>query len=290
MPDRCDIRLARRAAQRKGVVDREDVRAAGMNREAVRHRVAQGRMHPLFPGVWAWGHRALTREGWFLAAVLSVGDGALLTGPSACQLYGVYKRRIGRIHVLSARRARHHGRLVVHHGSARRCRRNGIPVVPIEEALLGLAASDATDHDVRRAIRQAQVDELTTYAKLRDHADRHRGRRGVARFRLLLGAHPSPTRSELEDAAVALLRRYGFEPRCNVVVDGKEADLVVERVIVEIDSEAFHDNSVTALDDASKHAHWRSRGRTTQSWTWDDVHVAPVRTIRRLHAAVASAA
>ena len=59
---------------------------------------------------------------------------------------------------------------------------------------------------------------------------------------------------------------------------------------MELDSEEFHDNSVTALDDTGKHRHWRSRGRRTQSWTWDDLHVTPVRTIRRLQAAVASAA
>ena len=95
----------------------------------------------------------------------------------------------------------------------RRCSRKGIPVVPIEEALLGLAASDATDKDVRRAIRQAQVEKLTTYARLRRHAERNLRRRGVARFRLLLGAHPCPTHSELEDAAVALVRRYSTVSR-----------------------------------------------------------------------------
>ena len=75
-----------------------------------------------------------------------------------------------------------------------------------------------------------------------------------------------------------------------IVIDGKEADLLIDGVIVELDSEEFNDNSITAMDDERKHRHWRSRGRATQSWTWDDVHVTPVRTIRRLRAAVASAA
>jgi hypothetical protein len=285
-----ESRLARAAGRQHGVVATDDVRSAGLDRYAVGRAVNRGLLHPMFPGAWSVGHKALNREAWWMAAILSVGDGALLTGPSACQLYGVYKKRIGQIHVLSANRSLKRGRLVVHRGSAPRRKRNGIPVVPIEEALLGLAASDVSDHDLRRAIRQAQVDKLTTYAKLAAHAKRSARRRGVTRLRLLLGAHASPTRSELEDAAVELLRRYGFEPQINVIVDGEEADLVVEGVIIELDSEEFHDNSITALDDARKHAHWRSRGRRTQSWTWNDLHVTPVRTIRRLQAPVASAA
>lgn len=266
------------------------MRGVGLDKRAVSRRMEAKRLHPMFPGTWSVGHRPLTREAWWIAGVLAAGEGALLTGPSACQLYGIFNRRIGEVHVLSAKRSFTRGRLRVHKGTASRRKRKGIPVVSIEEALLGLAAGEASDKDVRRALRQAQVDKLTTYAKLAAFAKRSARRPGIARFRTLLGANPSPTRSEFEDAAADLLRRYGFDPQVNVVVDGREADLVVDGVVIELDSEGFHDNSVTALDDARKHQHWRARGRATQSWTWDDVHVTPVRTIRRLHAAVASAA
>jgi hypothetical protein len=250
------------------------------------------RLFVMFPNAWSVGHKPLTREAWFMAGVLSGGEGSLLDAASACQLYGVHKKRVGRVYVVRPGKSAEHGRLKIRSAKRmpRRCKRNGIPVVPLEEALLGLAASDATDHDVRRAIRQGQVDKLTTYAKLYRHAERSRGRRGVARFRSLLGANPAPTASELEDAAVALVRRYGFEPQINVVVDGHKADLLIDGVIVELDSEDFHDNSIQAQDDAARHEHWEAQGRSTQSWTWDDVHVTPVRTVRRLQAAVASAA
>ena len=288
MRDDRDIRLARAAGKKHGVVGVGDVRSAGLDREAVRRAVRRGQLHRMFPGTWSVGHRPLTREAWWMAAILSVGGDAKLCGASACQLYEVHERRVGLIHVLTGNRARSKGRLKVHRGTAPRRTRKGIPVVPIEEALLGLAADPTiTDHDVRRALRQAQVDKLTTHARILAHA---RKRPGATRVRRLLGAKPSPTASELEDAAVELVRRYGFEPEINVVVDGRKADMVIDGVIVELDSEEFHDNSVTALDDARKHLDWRQRGRTTQSWTWDDVHVTPVRTIRRLHAAVASAA
>ena len=287
-----ESRLASRAGRQHGVVGAADVRAAGLDRDAVRREKERGRLFLMFPNAWSVGHKPLTREAWFTAGVLSAGDRSLLDGASACQLYGVFRKRVGKVYVVRPGKAAEHGRLKIRSAKRmpRRCKRKGIPVVPIEEALLGLAASDAGDHDVRRAIRQAQVDKLTTYAKLRRHAERNRGRRGNARFRLLLGASPCPTHSELEDAAVDLVRRYGFEPQINVIVDGFKADMVIDGVIVELDSEEFHDNSIQALDDARKHEQWQANRRTTQSWTWDDVHVTPVRTIRRLHAAVASAA
>jgi hypothetical protein len=162
------------------------------------------------------------------------------------------------------------------------CRRKGIPVVPVEDALLGLAATNVPDREVRRAIRQAQVLKHTTHARLCAHAERSRGRRGVARFRRLLGIHAALTKSELEDAALALLHRYGLSPECNVRVDGLEADLVLDGLIIELDSEAFHDNSVSAADDARRHDTWVSNGRRVERLTWDDVHVTPVATVRRV--------
>jgi len=45
----------------------------------VRHRVAAGRLHRIHRGVFAVGHRALTGEGWCMAAVLAGGPGAVLS-------------------------------------------------------------------------------------------------------------------------------------------------------------------------------------------------------------------
>jgi hypothetical protein len=286
------IRLSDAASRQFGVVGVDDVRRAGLDKDAVRRRVEAARMHPLFPRTWAVGHRAVPREGWFVAGVLSAGEGARLAGASACQLYGIYEKRCGKVHVVRHGKPAEHGRLRIH--SAKTLppmrRRKGIPVVPIEEALLGLAADGmVADKDVRRAIRQAQVENLTTHRKLCRHVARSKGRPGVRRLRRLVGDREARTRCVLEDAALALLRRYGFDPRCNVLVDGKDADMVIGGVVVELDSEEFHDNAISAEDDAAKQAVWEAAGRRVERLTWDDVHVTPVATVRRLRAAVASA-
>ncbi len=226
-----------------------------------------------------------------MAGVLSAGKGALLAAASACQLYGLFGKRCGRVHVVRRGKPAEHGRLRIHsleHLPPRR-RRKGIPVVPVEEALLGLAADGTVlDKDVRRAIRQAQVDKLTTYAKLRRHVVASKGRRGVRRLRRLVGDGPAPSRSELEDAAIDLLRRYGFVPQSCVVVDGHEADLVVDGLVVELDSEEFHDNLIAPQDDSRKQAVWEAGGRAVVRLTWDDVHLTPVRTIRWLRSRTSS--
>lgn len=217
-----------------------------------------------------------------MAGVLAGGDDTRLAGASACQAYEVFKKRTGTVHVVRRGAAARWGRLRIHSMPALppRRKRKGIPVVPIEEALLGLAADETVpDGDVRRAVRQAQVMKLTDHQKLIRHARRSKGRPGIRRFRELVGDRPAPTRSELEDAALDFLLRYGFDPRCNAIVDGREADFVLEDgTIVELDSEAFHDNFVAAADDASK---WSAK-RRVERLTWDDVHVTPVRTARRL--------
>jgi hypothetical protein len=153
--DRREFRLSRVASSRKGLVTLADLRDAGMDKHAVARRVASALLHPIFPRVWAWGHKALTREAWHLAGVLSVGGDALLDGPSACQLYEVFPRRIGRVHVVTSRHSRDHSRLRVRQAGTmpRRRQRKGIPVVPIEEALLCLAGCpDVTDDEVRKAL------------------------------------------------------------------------------------------------------------------------------------------
>ena len=82
-------RLERTASEQWGVVGHGDLRRADLDRFAIRRREQAHQLHPMFPGTWAVGHRALTREAWFISAVLSAGGDARVAGASACQLYEV---------------------------------------------------------------------------------------------------------------------------------------------------------------------------------------------------------
>src|SRR5690349_17051302 len=82
-----------------GVVSRRQLRDLGYSRDAIAHRLATGRLHAVWRGVFAVGRPQLTREGLFMAAVLACGDGAVLSHESAAELWGIRRRRSGLIEV-----------------------------------------------------------------------------------------------------------------------------------------------------------------------------------------------
>jgi hypothetical protein len=82
-----------------GVVSRPQLLALGYSREAIAHRLATGRLHVVWRGVYAVGRPQLTREGLFMGAVLACGDGAVLSHESAAELWGIRRSRAGPIEV-----------------------------------------------------------------------------------------------------------------------------------------------------------------------------------------------
>jgi hypothetical protein len=87
------------------VVARRQLLALGFGTEAIRHRVRSGRLYPVAAGVYAVGRRELTREGWWMAALLACGDDAVLSHGSAAALWGIGPERRGEIEVTVRRRA-----------------------------------------------------------------------------------------------------------------------------------------------------------------------------------------
>ena len=72
-----------------GVVARRQLLALGLSPKGVEHRLAAGRLHPLWPGVYAVGRPGVTVRGRWMAATLAAGDRALLSHASAAALYGI---------------------------------------------------------------------------------------------------------------------------------------------------------------------------------------------------------
>src|SRR6478736_3132343 len=84
-----DREISRLPERQWGVVALGQLRALGLGRGAVAHRVAAGRLLRVHRGVYAVGHRALGPEGRWLAAVLACGSGALLSHASAARLWDI---------------------------------------------------------------------------------------------------------------------------------------------------------------------------------------------------------
>jgi hypothetical protein len=65
------------------VVARGQLLARGVGQDAIDHRLTVGRLHPIHRGVFAVGHRVLSREAYWIAGVLAAGLGAALSHRSA---------------------------------------------------------------------------------------------------------------------------------------------------------------------------------------------------------------
>src|SRR6187200_3214926 len=97
--DTPDAAAALIAARQHGVVTAKQLAAAGLGRTAISERVKRGRLHRIHRGVYAVGHRGLSLDGRFIAAVLACGEGAVLSHGSAAVLWELLKPLDGPVHV-----------------------------------------------------------------------------------------------------------------------------------------------------------------------------------------------
>lgn len=73
-PNQLDRLIGALADTQHGVVSREKLIDAGLRAHQITHRIRTGRLRRLYRGVYAVGHVALSREGWWKAALLACGD------------------------------------------------------------------------------------------------------------------------------------------------------------------------------------------------------------------------
>ena len=237
----------RLARSQHGVLAHEQLRALGYSAEAIRHRVADGRLHRRYRGVYAVGRPGLSRFGGWMAAVLASGRGASLSHHSAAELHGIRPRFAGPVHVTVPVSGRHAQSGIVLHRRALReqdlSERDGIRVTSPVLTLVDLASM------LDRAALTAAVNEadrlgLVDPEALRDALEEQRGRRGVRRLRELLDRETFVlTESELERLLVPIALRAGLgKPETQVWLNGFRVDFVWLglRLVVETDGLTYH--------------------------------------------------
>src|SRR4051794_7046642 len=273
-----DDAMAALAERQHGVVPRRQLTARGARADAIDHRVERRRLHPVHRGVYAVGHRKLTREGAWMAAVLAGGDGAVLSHRSAAALWGIRDTSAPDVSVIAVRPRRGRSGLAV-------CRitlaadevttHRAIPVTTAARTLLDLAAL-IDEHQLARAAERAEALRLGSPTSLAELVARYPGRPGVPNVKRLLDhgrVTPTTTRSELERRFLTLLDAAGLpRPLVNEPVDGaKEPDFrwTRERLIVELDGFETHGTRAAferdrARDRALMAAGWRVPQNTTR--------------------------
>lgn len=271
-----------------GVVSRGQLRALGYSRHAIDHRIATGRLHPVFRGVYAVGRSGLTSRGRWMAAVLACGPGAVLSHDSAAALLGIESEGRGGIEgreiEVSVRPGwdrrlpgiRVHRRRGLEGPAVGTCRR--IPVTSPAQTLIDLAVR----HDrmtVERMVDEADRLGLVTPPALRAALADHRGEPGVARLRMWLDRRTFRlTRSRLERLFLPLARDVGLPvPETKVWVNGFEVDFLWPdlRLVVETDSLRHHRTPAQQSRDHLRDQSHAAAGFTSLRFTHEQVRYEP---------------
>jgi predicted transcriptional regulator of viral defense system len=289
-PDRV---LAALAAEQHGVVVRRQLLDAGLTREMIRGRLASRHLLPLHRGVYAVGHRRLRREGFWLAAVLAAGPGALLSHREAAALHGLRPAQRTTVDVTVAARRRVPGIQVhrverLHVEDATTV--DGIPVTSVARTLADLAAV-VSAQALRKALEEAERSHRLDARAIELVLRRTRGRNGRGHERIrtalaeLAATGTTVTRSPLEDRFLSLLDAHGLpRPLANASIDGMEVDMCwpQHRLVVELDGWAYHRSRQAFQRDRTRSNDLQAAGWTVLRFTHDDVVRRPAATARRI--------
>ena len=139
---------------------------------------------------------------------------------------------------------------------------------------------------IERALEQSYVLRLVEPGAIEDALERATGRRTAPLRRLLAVERRAPTltRSELEEAFLALCRRGGLpDPEVNVHLHGYEVDFLwrAQRRVVEVDGYAFHSMRGAFERDRRKDVDLELAGFPVTRFTHDQVIYDPDETLRR---------
>lgn len=222
-----------------------------------------------------------------MAAVLAVGDGAVLSHRSAAGLWAIWgSKPHARIDVMvpSGSGRKEHSGVVVHRCEALTAEdvttRHGIPVTTPARTLLDLATVLAR-RPLERAIDETERLGLGSPEALESVLRVHAGRRGAGALRAVLDSHrvgSTVTRSELEERFLALCRARGLPPP---FVNVPLLDYIVDfhwpsaRLIVEVDGRASHGTQRAFQRDRDRDSHLAAHGYRTLRFTWWDVTARP---------------
>lgn len=236
------------ASAQHGVIALFQLLELGYSMSAIKHRIANGRLHPVRAGVYAVGRPDLTREGEWMAAVLSCGPDAVLSHGTAAALWRIQVERENRIHVtVPSTMDRRQPGIVLHRRSlfvmadATRC--CDIPVSSVTRTLLDLATTVSAS-SLEAAVNEADKLDHIHPEDLRSEVQRHAGQPGVRPLRALLDrATFTLTESDLERRFLQIARRAGLgKPRTQARVNGFRVDFFWPELglVVETDGLRYH--------------------------------------------------
>jgi very-short-patch-repair endonuclease len=275
------------------VLTHGQIREAGLSAEAIRHRVATGRLHRIHRGVYGVGRPQLTQLGYWMAAVLACGDSGRSPGrPAESSRSPSEPPRTGATRAFAFAAGRLCPRRTV-------VTRHGIPVTSPVRTLLDLALA-LDRYGLEAAINEADKQDLIDPESLRVELADRAGQPGVRVLRRVLDRHTFRlTDTELERRFLRIVRRAGLPlPETQVWLGGR-VDFVWQDLglVVETDGLRYHRTAISQTSDLRRDQGHAVAGRERLRFSHAQVRYEPAyvteiltRVIQRLCRALAEPA
>jgi very-short-patch-repair endonuclease len=271
------------------VVARRQLFDLGFTTKAIEHRIAIGRLHPVYRGVYAVGRRELTQEGGWMAAVLACGDGAVLSHRTAAALMAFWPRRGSvLVHISFAANVRRAVRGITTHRrqpSLQIGTFNRLPCTSPLQTLVDIA-TELTSNELEAALNDAVKADHMDPDTLRAGLSSLPRQPGLGALRRLVDRHEFRlTDSELERQFLRIVARAGVplpdtqERFPSGGVDFHWADL---GLVVETDGRRFHRTATDQTRDLRRDQVHAVAGRTSLRFSHWQVYREPAEVTRVL--------
>lgn len=288
--------MARIAERQRGLIGRTQLIEAGITPDAIRHRLATGRLHTLYRGIYVVGRPRLEPLAAATAAVMHLGGRGVLSHRTAAMLWGILDTPELPVEItvvdsdlrprpgLTVRRSR-----TLSEADIRRCQ--GLPVTSPARTLIDLAGI-LDLHELEAVYAMAIRRRLVTRAEVAAAIRRAPRGRGAANLRALVeqGARPVLTRSHYERKVLDLIRRAELPaPQVNATIDGMEVDFLwpEQKLVVEFDGFAYHSDRSSFEQDRLRDQRLAAAGYRVLRITARQVDNRPEALIARLAIAAA---
>jgi hypothetical protein len=273
--------IAGLAELQHGVVARRQLLEMGLSDSSIGARLRQGTLHPLYRGVYAVGHRVLSRRGRWMAAVLACGPEAVLSHRSAAALWGIRGYGGSYTDVTSPSKTSSRGAIRRHRALLlpdEVSEQHRIPVTAVTRTTFDLAAATGDPQLVESVLRESEYQRLYGSLSLWDLIERHPRHRGTRACRTALARlaeAPGRSHEGLEECFLAFLDanhlpRPHLNPWLEVVGHRYKVDCLWpdKRQIVELDSWQAHGTHSAFHADRSRNRRLEAAGYRVTNVTW----------------------
>jgi very-short-patch-repair endonuclease len=288
------FRLVELADRQRGVVSRPQLIALGLSADAIDRLIASGLLHPVHRGVYAVGHRRVSREGAWIAAILAAGPGAVLSHRSAAALWAIRQTARTAVEITGPRACRRAG-IESHHellAPDELTTHDGIPVTTPARTLFDLAAV-LTPRQLSHALNEAELRRLTSPIPLDALIARHPRRKGTQALSRALELQrqqgETVIRSDFETAFLDFTDRHGLpRPKMNQPLGPYCLDALWprERLVVELDSYAIHTTRQAFESDRARDRALTLAGYRVLRITWRQLTAEPHVLVEQIRTAL----